>query len=371
MKTKRTVLLFEDSKIERPDILAALTKALPRDVELIAFTGQGSSTTGTYETRILNDFGEEIKRAELIVCDQDLSLIGNYTGLSAQVITGIAHAEGIPIALYGRGPEDYMTKQLKERRSFVERRFLLHLDSIGWDPANFAQDVRVVYDGSQQILRFLEKSLAGKGKKPVEGTPAKWMSQILGKPSIVNRLDLYGSGDQQYLGSLTASNPVEHHRESIRVLAAELGYWLWESILRFPGITVNSVAAASMLNLSPETWQRPEVQKIFLPAKYDGPFGVTKPFWWRDELRALVEDAHVADGLELIAKNKIKKGARSRCCVDPSKSAGYYCMLAKAAVSLENSLGDIPYFPSGADLARISSRQYARVAPWAGMQIKT
>jgi hypothetical protein len=40
------------------------------------------------------------------------------------------------------------------------------------------------------------------------------------------------------------------------VLAAELSYWLWDSILRFPGIVVNEVAAASLLNLSPATWKK-------------------------------------------------------------------------------------------------------------------
>ena len=111
------------------------------------------------------------------------------------------------------------------------------------------------------------------------------------------------------------------------------------------------------------------VQEIFASAKYQGPFGVDKKFWWRDDLQAIVEKEGVADGLALLKKKKIKLAEPSQCSVEPTKPAGYYCMLSQLPVSFENSVGDIPYFPSGADLSRISRKQFARVAPWAGLQV--
>ena len=77
MKTSRTILLFEDDKDERPGIIAALEKALPTDVKLVSFVGAGTTKTGTYETRILKDFSAQIGRAEMIICDQDLSLFND------------------------------------------------------------------------------------------------------------------------------------------------------------------------------------------------------------------------------------------------------------------------------------------------------
>jgi len=370
MKTKRKVLLFEDSKEERPGIIASLKKALPKDVEVVPFLGTGNAKTGTYEARILKDFKDEIAQAELIICDQDLSTISpSYKGLSAQVITAIAHAEGIPLALYGRGPEDYMMKRMKERRPFFERRFILHLDSVGWDTEKFAKKSRIILDGCQQIRQFIEAHLGRDGKKLSDGTPAKWMSKLLDKPEIINRLGLYGSGDQQYLSSLVASAKQGFAAKGVRVLAAELSYWLWDSLLRFPGITVNKVAAASALNLSKEAWEHANTQTLFAPATYRGPFGVDKKFWWRDELQSIVEKNGVEDGFQLLKLKKMKHAEASRCSVKPSMPAGYYCMLSEKPVALENCHGEIPYFPAGADLARISRKEFAKVAPWAGLKV--
>ncbi len=365
MKTSRKVLLFEDSERERPVIIDALKKALPDDVDVIAFLGDGKTKTGTYEDRIKRDF-KELGGADLIICDQDLSEIPGYTGLSAQVVTALAHAEGIPVALYGRGKEDFMMQRLVARRPFLERRFVLHLDHENWNAEKFARIARIVFDGCQQIRTFMGENAR---KKSTGSTPARWMSALLGRPQIINRLDLYGSGDQQYLSWLVASSN-DTPKKARSVLAAELGYWLWDSILRFPGITVNEVAAASLLNLAPETWRLPAVRELFSAARYRGPFGVDKLFWWRDELQAIVRKAGVEDGLAFVKKQGVKGAQRSRCVVDPSKPAGCYCMLLREPVSLENSYGDIPYFPAGADLARISRKEFARVAPWAGLQIK-
>lgn len=369
MKTNRTVLLFEDDEDDRPRIIASLKKALPKDVEVIPFLGKGTTKKGTYEARILKDFKDEIDKAELIICDQDLSTIKDYTGLSAQVITAIAHAEGIPLALYGRGPEDYMMKRMKERRPFFERRFVLHLDSAGWDTEEFAKKARIILDGCQRIRQFLETNLGKDGQKVSDGTPAKWMSKLLDKPEIINRLELYGSGDQQYLSSLVASAKQGFATKAVRVLAAELSYWLWDSILRFPGITVNTVAAASALNLSPTAWNHAETQALFAPALYRGPFGVDKKFWWRNELQAIVERHGVTDGFEVLKLKKMKHAEASSCSVKPSMPAGYYCMLSEKPVALENSRGEIPYFPAGADLARISRKEFAKIAPWAGLKV--
>ena len=370
MKNARTVLLFEDDKNERPGIIASLKKALPKNVIVIPFLGEGRNKTGTYEARILKDFKDEIAQAELIICDQDLSTISpSYSGLSAQVITAIAHTEGIPIALYGRGPEDYMMKRMKERRPFLERRFILHLDSEGWDADKFAKKARIILDGCQKIRLFIEAHLGKGGKKESDGTPAKWMSRLLDKPEIINRLGLYGSSDQHYLSSLVSSSKRGFAAKAVRVFAAELSYWLWDSILRFPGITVNTVAAASALNLSQAAWEHADTQALFAPAIYRGPFGVDKKFWWRDELQSIVEKNGVEDGFQLLKLKKRKHAEASSCSVKPTLPAGYYCMLTEKPVALENSYGDIPYFPAGADLARISRKEFAKVAPWAGLKV--
>jgi len=366
-KQKISVLLFEDKRDERETILKALKTTLPKGVEVIPFIGTAVPLNGTYETRLLNAFKNEFKQASLILCDQDLSQIEGYSGLSANVVTAIAREEGIPIAIYGRGNNDDMLQRLRQRRHFLERRFILELGD-EWIPESFAKSAAMVLRGCMEIREFLKE--ATKKGKAGGGSPAVWLSRILGKDSIRTRLSLYGSGDQQYLETLVFTDVSADSNKAIRILSSELSYWLWDSILRFPGILVDETAAASLLNLSPSSWEKEGVRKLFSSALYTGPFSTRKQHWWRDEIVAILSKNECADGLELAKMKKISGVAPSKCSVDPSKKAGYYCMLSRQPVSIENSVGSIPYFPSGADLARISSKEFARIAPWAGLEVK-
>ena len=73
------------------------------------------------------------------------------------------------------------------------------------------------------------------------------------------------------------------------------------------------------------------------------------------------------DGLELAQKKLDAAVKPSKCRVDPSKRAGYYCIISREPVSLENSKGGMSWFPRGADLTRISNDKYEEYGPWLGV----
>lgn len=364
------VLLFEDDATELPALEQALKQSFPHGTAIVSMLSKPGAPggKGTYEEQLRKDFADEFKRTELILCDQDLSGSARYPGLSANVVMSVAREEGIPFAMYGRGNSDNMVERLRQRRPFLERRFVLELGN-EWLPTTFASSAAMVFNGCRKIRKLLDETIPP--RKIEASSPAVWMAKILKRDSILTRLSLYGSGDQQYLESLAFTDFQKNRTKLVRVLATELSYWLWDSILRFPGIIVDPVAAASLLNLSPSSWEKTPVQALFATAKYDGPFSSRDAYWWRDELLRIVDAEECEDGLALAKKKKIKGVIRSSCCENSKKPAGCYCMLSRKPVSRANSYGNIPYFPSGADLARISRKEFQRVAPWAGFEVKS
>ncbi len=70
------------------------------------------------------------------------------------------------------------------------------------------------------------------------------------------------------------------------------------------------------------------------------------------------------DGLELVRKKVNPEIQPSHCREDSSKSAGYYCIISREPVSLENSKGGLSWFPRGADLTRISKTPFDELGPW-------
>lgn len=365
-KRNSIVLLFEDEPADRNHFESELNKAFAiRRVQINAFAGDTGAPTPEvpYEVRVHEAIRKIINRIQLIVCDQDLSGIDSYVGLSETVVSAVADDLGFPVALYARGKKPagrQMLDRLKLRKPWTERKIILDLD--GKDFKGLAKDCVEFYDGFQRISNALS-SRSLHGRQSLAAT----MANILGQPELVNTLALYSSGDQQYLQSIMPS-PGNKQR-ALRQTSTALGYWLWESILRFPGIVLNDVAAASFLNIDPVTFSKDsDVFKVFASAQYDGPFAGISRFWWRHKLQELIDKGSVDDGLALVQKkHPNKRISGCFCSVDPGEPAGFYCMVTERPVSEKHSRGKIAWFPTGADLARIELKTFEKHAPWLGL----
>jgi len=370
MNTKSTIILFDDETSERVSIASSLTKALKGTANIVIFSAGGADRANTFESRLIADLSPYLASTRLILCDQDLSTMEGYIGLSAETVTSVAREEGLSIGLYGRGNSDLMADRVKEKRKFLERRFFLNFGDAS-NLRSFCSEAVEIFRGCEQIYGYVKDSIFNnfkKGSKPKKGTPSSLMCKLLGRAEIQTRLSLYGSGDQQYLEALATVNAIENPVKACRIISSELSYWLWESILRFPGILLNNAAAASFLNIDPADFERREVQRLFKAALYNGPFSNVNARWWRDNIQEILDKDGVNSGLELAKKKGLAHIKRCKCSVDPNIDAGYYCMLSEKPVSLKNSVGKIPYFPPGADLARIATGEFDKVAPWAGLE---
>jgi hypothetical protein len=220
-----------------------------------------------------------------------------------------------------------------------------------------------IAEGFAFIESHLPDALKTSGKK----SPGKLLAATLGKPEYAEKIALYASGDQNRLASVLRVKGSDNEKPK-RHLSCLLGYWLWDSVLRYPGVVVNQVAASSYLNIHEDSFRtNPDIQRLFSKARYDGPFAEAKgPLWWRGVLDDIVAASGASDGRDFAAKQLRQQVVSSQCCEDSSKPAGYYCMLSKKPVSLENSKGGLTWFPRGADLARISNKKFEEDVPWLG-----
>jgi hypothetical protein len=355
----RRILLLEDLVPQRAAVREALQNVLQGNGEVKEFSpGASGVREGTHEATLIQDIRATPNwPADMIVADRDLSGYGDmYRGLSEDTVRHVAEILGLPHCGYARGdrPDDPEFVQHGEEREACIRL------SLHQGLEKFATRVVAIADGFVTIAAGLEGHQA-KGKF----APGKVLAAILGKPEYADKISLYASGDQNRLATarrLAGTSPAEQMQRTTCLL----GYWLWDSVLRFPGVTVGEIPASSYLNIHQDVFIKDEkVRGLFARAIYGGPFSAAKvPMWWRGVLDDLIAESGCEDGRTMASRALGSDIPRSQCCEDSTKSAGYYCMLSERPVSLENSVGGLSWFPRGADLARISRSKLEELGPW-------
>ncbi|HUX66228.1 MAG TPA: hypothetical protein VMV31_01930 [Terriglobales bacterium] len=312
-----------------------------------------SPKDGTYESRLEKLLQKApLSNATLVLADQDLSKSGgSFAGLSVNAVAAASTRLSIPLCSYSR---QSTASDYEWRRRWEEAYITLK-----FQPGRLAELARralIIARGFATIRAALEKA-------PADKTPSRLLATILGRPDSADKLAQYGMGDQSRLTIVPKEGNWDNRRASLF-----LGYWLWNSILRYPGLLANEVAAASHLNLGIKVFKGPQVQALFQKAVYRGPFADRQdPRWWRTALDEILGAADVADGLELVRARVDKRAKRSSCSVEPADSAGYYCPILEHPVSLKSSRGSLPWFPRGADLTRVCSTCLDSYGPWLGV----
>jgi hypothetical protein len=359
MKTG-SILLFEDDARFAESLGREIKKQVGRSARVDIFEPHLDQIAGNaFEDRLKTEIPQPVGAVSLWVSDRDLSATRHFMGFSESAVSRVANEWAVPVCLYARGSGNDL---LDRQRNWTEGRIILDAN-VGKD--EMARQISLVYAGFVQIHSRLKRILTqAKRLNSATLTPARILTKILERPGIADKLALYGSGDQKVLADLLPFAGDQLAERIPRIL----GYWLWDSVLRFPGIVVSSIAAASYLNISAETFiGNPRISRIFRKALYGGPFADNQShLWWRSDLDEILVERKVTSGYELCAALGIQTEP-SHCCVDPTIPAGFYCMIRKLPVSRQNSKGNISWFPSGADLARISNPDYEELGPWLGL----
>ncbi len=293
----------------------------------------------------------------MVIVDLDLSQYQEYD-ISEPIISNICDKLGIPICLYSQLTDEY---EMERFRNWSERHIVLDMnENIGY----IARQCADIFDGFQAIKEKITEVNMQKISSPLEV-----ISKIMKAPEGAEaQIVHYTTGYFSLMGDRLKYND---HR--IRFFPVLLGYWLYNSLLRFPGVILNETAAASYLNIDVEFFKRNEdVRGVFGKAKYKGPFNKIAPYWWKDTLDELISEFEGDDEEGVAVRNLLKqKGINInvppvRCVEGDHEGAGFYCILTKKPVCAKHSTGNIAWLPAGAIYSRISNSKWEELGPWFG-----
>lgn len=350
MNVKPVVLLFEDT-VDNAKKLKENLSAITDRFDVQIFSAKDLDSDDSFVERL----GAELVhygRILLIISDMDLSKTDKFKGLTDAVVSRVAHELGIPTAFYSTALGGAEGRRLDQAG---DGRILLG----STDYEKIAHRIGVLADGFLAINQIMQDVAS----IPVADRPksaASLVARLIGRESASDRIDLYLSGDQRIAAEILSSP-----KDSIIARQSTIfGTWIFDSLMRYPGVLLNGVSAASYLNVSLGEFFKPEIFEIFKPALYHGPFADWKePLYWREALDVMLMEDEKEDGLEFLTSRGIK-ASRCQCSVEPDLDAGYYCMVTEAPVSFEKSVGNVSTFPPGADLARLSEPVFDELSPW-------
>lgn len=358
------VVLFEDDqRAKGKGIEDRLRAALEPTFKLVRFNLQGSPAKSIpYEDLLVESLSSNaFKNLALIVSDRDISMSG-YPGLSEAAVGKAAARLGIPICVYASGKSDDI---FERQRTGGDGRIVL-------DPKTMSRTVPAIARGMVEVREKLEKIINGSAKNRPRGAAAL-LACILETAQATEHLALYARGDQRMIAELLHERPQASKQSGWnkaleeKRMATALGVWLFDSVLRFPGLVLDSLAAGSFLGIAPERMNSPEVVHTFKASEYNGPFAsADEPRWWRFKLVEQMAVGKVNEGRDLV-KTKSRGGLpRAVCAVDGRSPAGAVCIVTRTAVCDEHSVGQISWLPRGADLSRVQKKIFDEIAPWIG-----
>lgn len=351
----RTLLYFEDTDTMAQETVPLLGEALSGFAEVERFVAAPTDSEQMYDARLEQEITSRMSadtEVVFILSDADLARTASFTGLSDANVNKVAGKLGIPAAFYSS-----------------------NLVGVDFLKADQAGDGRILLDRSNPEAMVVEVNLLVRGfcaigdhlRQLAELTPedrprdtASLLATLLGRSEMKNRVKLYISGDQR-VGAELLSSP----SHNIGRQATIFGTWMYDSLLKYPGMTVHTVAAASYLGIAVEEFSKADVQELFSEAIYQGPFHSSdRPLWWRDLLDDLLVEADAEDGATYATKKLGREIPPCKCSESNQEPAGFFCMITKQPVSDEHSVGGVSWFPPGADLARIAESKYDELAPW-------
>ncbi len=353
------ILLFDDLAEQRNKISDALCRLVGKQADVVPFDdNKGPAEDITYERRIERQLvADQENHIGLIACDKELGMYTKYPGLSANAVSAVARNLGVPFCQYSR--RSNFTGREIERYKNLSRWSSEEITLTGSNAEEWAREICELWRGFEQIREAYKQDDTNTLK------PSLALATIMGRADAATRISLYGSGDQSVMTEVFAFVEDGDQHAVTRRMPRVLGTWLRLSILRFPGLLVNEIAAASYLNVSTDDFAKKEVQNCFSNACYDGPFSEIETWWWRDDLESMLLESGVATGKEYLAS----QGQDVEPCLDcqTKETAGYYCMVTQKPVSRSNSKGNINWFPSGADLSRIRTSDFEKITSLVSM----
>lgn len=328
----------------------------PTDVGLAAKFDEGVS----YEEQLLARIRkmQQGTPVDLVLLDSDLSRMGN--GISQSMCRQAFQEVGLPVCRYKKKHSTTQARDLQDLKRTAREGA-----SAVWVPSDMVQ----VANLSSKLLPWL--TAIGSGFAQLRQTlqdnptllqkyqgPAGILALALGRPAA--KADFLGYTAQNFFFfGAPAGEDEDDPSAPLPVLTTQLGYWLINYILLFPGPILPYSAAAAFLNLQLASFDLPEVQALIESARYTGPFAEVDKYFWKDDL------GDVLDGLAGDIATAPSLQGKELQRVDPAHpgESTYYCVLTKAPIAETEASSTLDWIPAGAQLARIQRDLYDKLGP--------
>jgi len=361
-KTKRVVLLFEDKEERRAEFIQGFGGADENtDLRVIdkdaadkfnnELSQQTDEDTMSVEEALAAFIQSNYPDVDLLLVDHDLT--GYNASISEPAVTAAGRILNLPVCRYHRAPTKNKISKINLWKSLGS---IYAIELV--DDEDIYITVNDIYDGFSDIkAKYIKLSDDDRMKGP-----AAALANILGYPGLHMRLSMYTNAVSIFNDLIETDNHGEEQERKIPTVTDRvpfvIGYWLYNVILRYPGVLLNAEAAKSYVDIG----NFDEVQDAFNDALYTGPFGNVKKYWLRDILDEMLDqNDDVADFIK--SKGVSVEISPCLCSIDSSLHAGYYDILNDKPISLEKSVGQLTWLPKGADLARVDTDSYENLAP--------
>ena len=294
------------------------------------------------------------QRIDLVLLDTDLSRA------QAKLRTQTEYRQafqslGIPVARYRKGQSETPLAKLDFlRRLARDGASAIYVPPDRRDENALAESLVPWLIQLEAGFSELNKLLAAQPTllETAEG-PAGILATLLDRPALKSDLLGYTSPNFFFfpIGEDGAASAVARH-------STQLGYWLHNYILAFPGPILNSVAAAAFLNLTSSSFETPALQALIAGCQYGGPFSGVDAYYWKDELGTLLDslDGDITNAGDL-------KGATLTRVDESPYAAAYYCVLTHEPIRLEEAAVNPDWIPAGASVTRIKESEFDELGP--------
>lgn len=139
----------------------------------------------------------------------------------------------------------------------------------------------------------------------------------------------------------------DHLISQTKRYATQLGYWLFNYILMFPGPILTRKGAAAFLNVVPDqVCQCEAFTQVLEDARYRGPFSDVEPYYWRTKLVDLADGA----GGEIVKHESLQAARLTRVDQDPHAVQAFICMISGEAITQDQAAPNPDWVPSGASI---------------------
>lgn len=360
------ILVFEDDDSNFKSLKKPLVDELDTDTYTVDhFGGDKSTNDGEDDAAFVKRLFEEKGVSGyplLVILDAELNEYTSSTVRRPDVRDACGDL-GIPLCVYHRDEGEYADPEsVKDSDDQI-----IQLRPVNGGHRAMAAECAGIIEGFSAIREHLVEHMDGADPQELLERPSEFLTGMAEAPvSAKPNLDKYSWGQSESLSVLSED---ETKRDAIRRKATILGYWMYNQVLEYPGVLLNSVAAASYLGVDVDTFgASDEIRALFNEARYEGPFSGVRDWWWTAELDSILTlNTQVDDDGTVSAQTFIRREGHEIGgvqCLEEHDGAGYYCVLSDAPVCEEHSVSPEAWIPAGASLTRISEEEYMKLSGW-------